>query len=152
MERVIGLIGIVVFMANAIGLSRHRGKIHWKTVAWGLGLQWVFAIVVLKGDLLSRWLGFNGLMPWPGFWIHEGTPQAHFYGLGWAILALMFTPMLLRRFAKFQSKQLNWSIFAVVVTVVCCGQPGEDFQQHPHRGAAPDAATTAQLLVRAPGY
>ena len=115
MERFIGLIGIVVFMAIAIGLSRHRGKIHWKTVAWGLGLQWIFAIVVLKGDFLSKWLGFNGLMPWPGFWLHEGTPEAHFYGLGWVIFALMFLPMLLRRFAKFQSKQLNWSIFAVVV-------------------------------------
>ncbi|MBL0210165.1 MAG: NupC/NupG family nucleoside CNT transporter [Holophagaceae bacterium] len=115
MERFIGLIGIVVFMAIAIGLSRHRGRIHWKTVAWGLGLQWLFAIVVLKGDLLSRWLGFNGAMPWPGFWLHEGTPAAHFYGLGWIIFALMFMPMLLRRFAKFQSRQLNWGIFGVVV-------------------------------------
>ncbi|MDE3246355.1 MAG: NupC/NupG family nucleoside CNT transporter [Acidobacteriota bacterium] len=115
MERFIGLIGIVVFMAIAIGLSRHRGSIHWKTVAWGLGLQWLFAVVVLKGDLLSKWLSLNGWMSWPGFTLHRGTPQAHFYGLGWIILALMFAPMLLRRFSNFHSKQLNWGIFAVVV-------------------------------------
>ena len=91
---------------------------HWKTVGWGMALQWIFAVVVLKGVFLSKLLGF---IPWPGFWLHEGTPEARFYGLGWIILLLMFTPMLLRRFAKFESKPLNWSIFGVVVYALLWG-------------------------------
>ena len=127
MERFIGLLGIVVFMAIAIAMSRHRSNIHWKTVAWGMGLQWIFAVVVLKGDFLSRLLNF---IPWPGFWLHEGTPQAHFYGLGWLLVVLMFTPMLLRRFASFESKPLNWGIFAVMVYGLLWGNlVGKTFNQ-----------------------
>ncbi len=48
MERFIGLVGILAFMAIAYLLSHKRSAIHWRTIAWGLGLQWIFALVVLK--------------------------------------------------------------------------------------------------------
>jgi concentrative nucleoside transporter, CNT family len=53
MERFIGLAGIVAFMALAYLLSHKRSAIHWKTIAWGLGLQWIFALVVLKGPAIA---------------------------------------------------------------------------------------------------
>lgn len=99
MERYIGLAGILAFMALAYALSHKRSAIHWKTIAWGLGLQWIFALIVLKGPELSSLLGF---LPFP-----KGT--------GWFVLVLMFTPMLLRRFASYESKPLNWGIFGVIV-------------------------------------
>ena len=99
MGRFIGLAGILAFMALAYLLSHRRSAIHWRTVAWGMLLQWIFALVVLKGTALSGLLAF---LPFPK-------------GAGWAVLLLMFTPMLLRRYASHENKTLNWGIFAVIV-------------------------------------
>lgn len=99
MHRFIGLAGIVAFMALAYALSHKRSAIHWRTIAWGLGLQWIFALIVLKGDAISGLLGF---LPFP-------------HGTGWVVLALMFLPMALRRFASYENHTLNWSLFGVIV-------------------------------------
>jgi len=99
MERLMGLAGIVAFMALAYALSHNRSAIHWRTIGWGLVLQWVFALMVLKGAALAGLLSF---LPFPK-------------GAGWAVLALMFTPMLLRRYATYENRTLNWGLFTVIV-------------------------------------
>jgi concentrative nucleoside transporter, CNT family len=99
MGRFIGLAGILAFMALAYLLSHRRSAIHWRTIGWGLGLQWVFALVVLKGAFISEQLSF---LPFPR-------------GAGWLVLALMFTPMLLRRLASLENRGLNWAVFGIVV-------------------------------------
>ncbi|HEY3400885.1 MAG TPA: nucleoside transporter C-terminal domain-containing protein [Geothrix sp.] len=98
MERFIGLAGIVAFMAIAYALSHKRSAIHWRTIAWGLGLQWIFALIVLKGPVISGLLSF---LPFPR-------------GTGWVVLVLMFTPMLLRRFVSYENKTLNWTLFGLI--------------------------------------
>src|SRR5215210_7151695 len=59
-SRFTGLIGIVVILAIAVALSHNRRRINWRVVAWGLGLQVLFAIFVLRipaGQQLFRALG-----------------------------------------------------------------------------------------------
>ena len=64
--------GAVVILTIAYAFSTNRRAIRWATVAWGLGLQIVFAIVVLKtpigktvfetlGGYVTRLLGFAGV-------------------------------------------------------------------------------------------
>jgi CNT family concentrative nucleoside transporter len=64
--------GALVILGIAYLCSTNRRAINWKTVAWGVGLQVVFAIIVLKtsvgqqvfatlGDLITRLLGFAGV-------------------------------------------------------------------------------------------
>ena len=58
--RLTGLIGIAVFVAIGVLLSRDRRRIKWRVIGWGLGLQVLFAIFVLRipaGQALFRWLG-----------------------------------------------------------------------------------------------
>lgn len=43
-----GLLGIIVILAAAVALSAQRERIRWSVVAWGLGLQLVLALLVLK--------------------------------------------------------------------------------------------------------
>ncbi|WP_243318886.1 NupC/NupG family nucleoside CNT transporter [Geothrix paludis] len=99
MERFMGLAGIVAFVAIAYALSHKRSAIHWRTIAWGLTLQWVFALIVLKGSAIAGLLSF---LPFPK-------------GAGWVVLLLMFTPLLLRRFASYENRPLNWGLFGVIV-------------------------------------
>ncbi|EDY21993.1 Na+ dependent nucleoside transporter domain protein [Chthoniobacter flavus Ellin428] len=48
MLRLISLLGIVVFLALAWLLSNNRRLFPWRTVLWGLGLQFFFALFILK--------------------------------------------------------------------------------------------------------
>src|ERR1700758_4750789 len=50
MHRFIGLLGMAVLMALAYAFSTNRGAIRKKTVAWGLGLQIVFAFLVMRWE------------------------------------------------------------------------------------------------------
>jgi concentrative nucleoside transporter, CNT family len=60
MNRLSGLLGIVAILGIAYAFSTNRKAIRLKTVAWGLGLQFLFAVIVLKttwGQLTFRWVG-----------------------------------------------------------------------------------------------
>ncbi len=48
MGRFTGLLGLFVFVLLAYVFSTNRRAIRWKTVAWGLGLQILFAFAVIK--------------------------------------------------------------------------------------------------------
>jgi concentrative nucleoside transporter, CNT family len=66
------LFGAIVILGIAYAGSTNRRAINWTTVAWGIGLQVLFALVVLKtaagqrvfatlGDAITRLLGFAGV-------------------------------------------------------------------------------------------
>src|SRR5262245_23446216 len=60
MERLFSLFGLVVILAIAWALSTDRKAIRVRTIAWGLGLQLVLALFVLKtqiGQELFAWVG-----------------------------------------------------------------------------------------------
>ena len=48
MPRLTGLLGLIAFLILAYALSTNRRAIRWRTVAWGLGLQILFAFLVIK--------------------------------------------------------------------------------------------------------
>src|SRR6266571_8315752 len=66
------IFGAIVILAIAVAFSTNRRAINWTTVAWGLSLQVVFAMIVLKttagkavfetlGHYITRLLGFAGV-------------------------------------------------------------------------------------------
>ena len=60
MERLLSLFGMVVILAIAWALSTDRKAIRARTIVWGLGLQLVLALFVLKtpvGQELFSWVG-----------------------------------------------------------------------------------------------
>jgi concentrative nucleoside transporter, CNT family len=99
MDRFMGLVGVLLFLAIAWAMSHDRKAIHMRTVFWGLGLQLILAVVVLKGAVVAGLLRF---IPFPSFG-------------GWVVLVLMFLPVLLKRFLKFDNKRFNWTVFGVVI-------------------------------------
>ncbi len=66
------MFGALVILSIAVAFSTNRRAIRWTTVAWGLGLQVLFALIVLKttagkatfdtlGYYITRLLGFAGV-------------------------------------------------------------------------------------------
>jgi concentrative nucleoside transporter, CNT family len=66
MERFSALIGFVGILAIAFLLSTNRRAIRWKTVGWGLTLQILTAIAVLKGTQIAHAFGIfmPAMSPW----------------------------------------------------------------------------------------
>jgi CNT family concentrative nucleoside transporter len=46
--KLISLLGLVVFVAVAWAISSNRKLFPWRTVLWGLALQFIFAVLILK--------------------------------------------------------------------------------------------------------
>src|SRR2546423_2873888 len=69
-QRLTGIFGIALILGIGIALSRNRRAISWRVVGWGVGLQLVFALLVLRfpagqrlfkqlGDLVTAILSFS---------------------------------------------------------------------------------------------
>ena len=59
-SRLTGLVGLALIIALGVALSHNRRAIRWRVVGWGLTLQVLFAIFVLRipaGRALFHWLG-----------------------------------------------------------------------------------------------
>ncbi|MEA5575892.1 NupC/NupG family nucleoside CNT transporter [Anabaena sp. UHCC 0451] len=70
MERAISALGILVFIGISYALSVNRHAVRWRTIAWGLGLEFLLALVILKtswglnlfkslGDIIGNFLAFS---------------------------------------------------------------------------------------------
>lgn len=60
MERLISLLGLVTFVGIAYLLSNNRHAVRWTPVLWGVGLQLLFALFILRtpiGLVIFQWLG-----------------------------------------------------------------------------------------------
>ncbi|HEY6223363.1 MAG TPA: NupC/NupG family nucleoside CNT transporter [Gemmatimonadales bacterium] len=69
-QRLVGLFGIVAILGLGVLLSHNRRAISWRVVAWGVGLQFAFAVFVLRvplghtifkalGDFITAILSFS---------------------------------------------------------------------------------------------
>src|ERR1700679_3413582 len=81
LDRFTGILGILAVLLAAWLGSTNRSKIRWRTVAWGLGLQVLFAFFVLKftfGQQFMTWAGgvVNSMLSatTPGTPLSSGDP------------------------------------------------------------------------------
>jgi len=57
MERFTGLLGIVILLAIAFAMSNNRRKLNWRLIFWGLTLQLLFALFILKTPIGQPFFG-----------------------------------------------------------------------------------------------
>ncbi|MFW2387033.1 MAG: NupC/NupG family nucleoside CNT transporter [Polyangiales bacterium] len=53
-QRLISFVGLLAMVGIAWLLSRHRDRVPWRVIGWGIGLQVSFGVLVLKTDLGLR--------------------------------------------------------------------------------------------------
>jgi len=69
-RRFISVLGMLVYVGISYVLSVHRRKIRWRPVLWGMSLQFVFALIILRtshgfsafkfiGDKVTRFLDYT---------------------------------------------------------------------------------------------
>ncbi len=50
-----GMLGMLLLIGIAFLMSNNKKKINWKLVLYGLGLQFIFAVLIIKGELLASY-------------------------------------------------------------------------------------------------
>jgi len=100
MERFSALIGFVVILGIAFALSNNKRSIRWRTVGWGLLLQILIAIAVLKGQLISDALQGVAL------------PLTRAGAAGVFILALIVVALVAKRLAE-NIRRILWIVFGI---------------------------------------
>ena len=58
--KLVSLLGLVVFVGLAWAISQNRKLFPWRTVLWGLGLQFSFAVLILKTPWGAAVFDFTG--------------------------------------------------------------------------------------------
>jgi concentrative nucleoside transporter, CNT family len=58
--KLVSLLGLIVFIAVAWGISSNRKLFPWRTVLWGLALQFIFALLILKTPWGAAVFDFTG--------------------------------------------------------------------------------------------
>ncbi|NBB76492.1 MAG: NupC/NupG family nucleoside CNT transporter, partial [Bacteroidetes bacterium] len=66
MDIIRGIIGMVAIILLAMAFSNNRKAINWRLVGTGLGIQFILAVFILKGDELAQ------------LWSPLGWPKAFF--------------------------------------------------------------------------
>ncbi len=70
MERLVSALGLAVFVGLSYAFSANRRAVQWRLVLWGIALQLIFALLILKtaagfavfkflGDVVSQFLNFS---------------------------------------------------------------------------------------------
>lgn len=78
-ERLISVVGLLTVLAIAFSLSNNRGAVKPRTVFWGIGLQLVLALMILKQGAIS-FAGFFILVALVLIYVFEGDGRAR----GWS--------------------------------------------------------------------
>lgn len=100
--RAVSLLGLVAFLGLCWVMSRDRKRIPWRLVAWGVGLQLAFGIIVLKTA--------------PGLWVFDKLNVGAIALLGFTQAG---TDFLFRAFAtgKIETPFVNF-VFNVLPTII----------------------------------
>ncbi|MBS1816291.1 MAG: NupC/NupG family nucleoside CNT transporter [Acidobacteria bacterium] len=135
------LIGAAVILGIGYGFSSNRRAINWTTVGWGLGLQLVFAFIVLKttigqsvftvvGGYITKLLGFSqvgaafvfGPLGDPAVWGRAMSGAIGPEGANYAVIfafqvlpTIIFIAALFAILYYFGIMQLIVRVFAVVM-------------------------------------
>jgi CNT family concentrative nucleoside transporter len=149
----ISLIGLLALLGIAWAMSYHRGRVRMRTVVWGLGLQFLFALIILRQDYWSfvgmavfgslvvvyvlhkdqtalggSWLATAGLVAGG---LAVGAAAAHFVPpriLGWIVVGMVVLVAVNARFRVAQAAQ-RYATAAIIVLgvswMVASGFTGE---------------------------
>jgi CNT family concentrative nucleoside transporter len=132
----ISLLGLLALLGIGWVISYHRTRVPWRTLIWGLALQFLFAVIILRADAWSFvGMGLLGLLlilymrghhgdSWParGAWVAGAMVVA---GIG-VVLAPAALPWALLAFVVLLLAGARWSLPPLVgqvcaVAFVACG-------------------------------
>jgi CNT family concentrative nucleoside transporter len=113
----LSVIGLVVLLGLAWAISYHPRRVRIRTVVWGLGLQFIFALIILRQDLWS-FVGMAILAGLVVVYLTHESRWSRLRGLSGAAVVLLLSAAVGAVFALLFPVALPWLIAASVVVAV----------------------------------
>lgn len=130
LPKLTSLLGMLVFVAMAWGLSNNRRLFPWRTALWGLGLQFAFAFLILKTTPGEAFFDFaqRAVLKLNDF-ANEGAKLAfgpladraaleHTFGPGNAFIFAIYISATVMVISALSSLFYHWGILQRVVRVM----------------------------------
>lgn len=122
-QNLISLVGMFAMIGLAWLLSTDRKRVNWRTVGWGLALQFVFAVIVLRVPLGKRFFAWmneviTGLLSYSdrgAEFIFGGAFRDHFFAFA-VLPTIIFVSSLMAVLYYLNVMQRIVYVFAVVMT------------------------------------
>ena len=116
MERAISLLGLFVLMGLAYAFSVDRKAVNWRTIAWGVGLQLTFAVIILSEGTRS-FLGMCVLAGLVLLYVAHHDLEERFGGLvRLAAVVLPIAAVLV--FASYHLARMGVTIYLLAIAVL----------------------------------
>ncbi|MFQ5524621.1 MAG: NupC/NupG family nucleoside CNT transporter [Thermoanaerobaculia bacterium] len=115
----VSFLGLVVLLLIAWAISEHRSKVRARTVIWGLGLQFLFAVIILRGDYWS----FVGMALLAGL-IAVYILSREGGGIRWGQVAasIVLAGAVAAILARFVPEVMGWLVLATVAVLLANGR------------------------------
>ncbi len=119
--RFISLVGLLALLGIAWALSLHRSEIKMRVVIWGVGLQFLFAVIILREDVFS-FVGMAVFAVLVGTYtlVREGAPMQGKAGAAVAVLA--GTGVITAAVGLLMPRVLPWVLGAAIVVSLFGGR------------------------------
>ncbi|HUR81179.1 MAG TPA: nucleoside transporter C-terminal domain-containing protein [Thermoanaerobaculia bacterium] len=105
MERFTALIGFLAILAIAWGISTNRRAINWRPVMWGLLIQIVVAIFVLKGEPIAAFFG-------------PFAPPLEQWGAALIFIAVAVVVSQIAKRVAPGARRILWGIFGIFALLI----------------------------------
>ncbi len=136
----VSFLGLLALLLLAWALSEHRSRVNYRTVAWGLGIQFLFAVIILREDIWS-FVGMAVLAALIATYALSRDGNAGWPRVAAKILALGAAAALATWLAP---QALGWLLLAIVAALVANSRFG--FARHLQ------PALTGLLVATGVGY
>ncbi len=121
-QNLISLLGMFAMIGIAWLFSRHKSKVNWKTVGWGIGLQFAFALLVLRfppGRRFFQWMNdvITGLLSYSdegASFVFGGPFRDHFFAFS-VLPTIIFVSSVMAVLYYLNVMQKVVYLFAVVM-------------------------------------
>ena len=119
----LSLIGLVVLLGLAWAMSYHPRRVRLRTVVWGLGLQFVFALIILKQDKWS-FIGMVVLAALLVVYIMQEEQKKRLAGARGIVVVLLGAAVVGGLAGLLVPQVLGWLIIVVGIVAAIGGRVG----------------------------
>jgi len=142
----LSLVGLLVLLGLAWAMSYHRKRVRLRTVLWGLGLQFDFAVIILRQDKWS-FVGMAVLAALVVVYLMHDIPQKRLQGIAGVAVVLVVAAAVGAIFGWLLPTVIPWVIGAALVVGLAGKRLGLPLAVRRVAGALVVVCGTAWLVV-----